>query len=242
MVEQARRESAEVSVAPITAAETVAETAAVPDFRALLASLRAAGVGRLDLVRLHFLEALARRTLAHQGNVRHLLEAKLAGALSAFQERLVPAAVEGAQQVTIRPRTAEQSTPLGMLLRQLAQQSTQSVARPQQEHAAPHTALKTLRDSRNIWSTLSVEKQVAKELAQAPKNAGPINSHMLILRSLSLMRAISPDYLNRFMSYAETLLCLDQCENEKSGNVKKQTVVKAVKKTSAITRKHKNAE
>jgi hypothetical protein len=50
---------------------------------------------------------------------------------------------------------------------------------------------------------------VAQALDQAPKNAGPINSHMLVLRSLALMRDIAPDYLNRFMSYVDTLLCLD---------------------------------
>jgi hypothetical protein len=33
---------------------------------------------------------------------------------------------------------------------------------------------------------------------------------MLVLRSLGLMRDISPDYLNRFMGYVDTLLCLDE--------------------------------
>ena len=59
------------------------------------------------------------------------------------------------------------------------------------------------------WSRLSAEKQVVQALGQAPKNAGPINSHVVALRSLALMRDISPDYLNRFMCYADTLLCLD---------------------------------
>jgi hypothetical protein len=47
-------------------------------------------------------------------------------------------------------------------------------------------------------------------MAQAPQNAGPINSHMLVLRSLGLMRDISPDYLNRFMAHVDTLLCLEE--------------------------------
>ena len=66
-----------------------------------------------------------------------------------------------------------------------------------------------MRQFRNTWSKLSANKQLAQALDTAPKNAGPINSHMLVLRSLALMREISPDYLNRFMSYADTLLCLD---------------------------------
>jgi hypothetical protein len=77
------------------------------------------------------------------------------------------------------------------------------------------TELKSVRQFRNTWSKLSADKQVAKALHQAPKNAGPINSHMLVLRSLALMREISPDYLNRFMTYADSLLCLDQHEQAK---------------------------
>jgi hypothetical protein len=52
---------------------------------------------------------------------------------------------------------------------------------------------------------------------------------MLVLRSLALMRDISPDYLNRFMSYADTLLCLDQCEKEMAGKPKKRQVARAAK-------------
>jgi hypothetical protein len=56
---------------------------------------------------------------------------------------------------------------------------------------------------------ISVQKQVTQAIAQAPQNAGPINSHMLVLRSLGLMRDLSPDYLNRFMGYVDTLFFLD---------------------------------
>jgi hypothetical protein len=71
-----------------------------------------------------------------------------------------------------------------------------------------------------------------RTLQQAPKNAGPINSHMLVLRSLELMCDISPDYLDCFMSYAETLLCPDLeavmnlpgCHSVCSGYESSQTV------------------
>jgi hypothetical protein len=33
---------------------------------------------------------------------------------------------------------------------------------------------------------------------------------MLVLRSLGLMRDISPDYLNRFMAHVDTLLYLEE--------------------------------
>jgi hypothetical protein len=115
-------------------------------------------------------------------------------------------------------------------VRQLEQQSPDYADAPLAEHAGSRSELKTLRNFRNTWSKLSADKQAAQALEQAPTNAGPINSHMLVLRSLALMRDISPDYLNRFMSYADTLLCLDQCEKEKPGNPKKHQAAMAAKK------------
>src|SRR4051794_39027037 len=57
------------------------------DFNALIASLRTAGADRFDPVRLHYIEVLAERAIAHQGSVKRLLDAKLAQALAAFKER-----------------------------------------------------------------------------------------------------------------------------------------------------------
>lgn len=90
--------------------------------------------------------------------------------------------------------------------------------------------LKTVRNARNTWSKLSVVKQVAQAIEQAPKNAGPLNSHMLVLRSLELMRDISPDYLNRFVSYIDPLLWLDQAESKSRPAPKKPLAAKATKK------------
>ncbi|MBS1191563.1 MAG: hypothetical protein H6R10_3355 [Rhodocyclaceae bacterium] len=70
--------------------------------------------------------------------------------------------------------------------------------------------LKSLTYFRDTWSKLGVEQQLAEALAQAPENAGPLNSHLLVLESLKRMRDISPDYLGRFMAYVDALLWLDQ--------------------------------
>ncbi|MFZ2387771.1 MAG: DUF2894 domain-containing protein, partial [Polaromonas sp.] len=48
-------------------------------------------------------------------------------------------------------------------------------------------------------------------------------SHMLVLRSLALMRKLSPDYLQRFLSHVDTLLWLDQA-NQKYTPVKAKPV------------------
>lgn len=229
------------------------------DFDALIASLRTAGAGRFDPVRLHYIEVLAQRASAHQGNVKRMLDARLAQALAELKERFEQARrdAEGtvAQSVQRYPRAAEdlhrllaagdfkelrrliatlqareQCASLGTLVRRLEQHSLDNTEARVAENAGPHSELKTIRNFRNTWAKLSVDRQVAQALEQAPKNAGPINSHMLVLRSLAMMRNISPDYLNRFMSYADTLLCLDQGEKEKPAVPKKRQAVRATKK------------
>ncbi len=50
------------------------------------------------------------------------------------------------------------------------------------------------------------------------------------LRSLGLMRDISPDYLNRFMVHVDTLLCLDEADKNKPVVKKPVSTPKPLKK------------
>lgn len=117
--------------------------------------------------------------------------------------------------------SADRPTPLAALLADLARRSVPSPgcapAADAAPHAAPHAGpdgeLKALRYFRDTWSTLSAERQLAQALAQGPENAGPLNAHRLVLRALQLMRDVSPDYLRRFMSYADTLLWLERTDS-----------------------------
>jgi hypothetical protein len=71
----------------------------------------------------------------------------------------------------------------------------------------------TLRSAQRFhetWSRISAETEVVKAEQRAPDNAGPLNSHKLVLHTLSLMRHLSPDYLRGFLAQAETLLWLEQ--------------------------------
>jgi Protein of unknown function (DUF2894) len=70
--------------------------------------------------------------------------------------------------------------------------------------------MKSLRRFRESWSRIAAEDQLDKALGRAPDNAGPLNSHVLILRALGLMRELSPDYLRRHLQHMEALLWLDQ--------------------------------
>jgi len=70
--------------------------------------------------------------------------------------------------------------------------------------------LKSVRYFRDNWSKLSIERELAE--AQPPENAGPLNSHLLVLRALERLQTVSPDYLHRFAPYAEALLWLEQAD------------------------------
>ncbi len=94
---------------------------------------------------------------------------------------------------------------------------------------APTLELKTVRESRATWARMSVDKQLALAMKQAPINAGPINSHMLVLRSLAMMQELSPDYLSRMVSYVDTLLILDPGEKNLPVKRKKALPAKATK-------------
>ena len=226
---------------------------------AVIAKLRTAGAQRFDPVQLHYMEVLARRARSHEGGSRHLLDVRLAHVLAVFETRFEQARCDArqtiARTVTDHPQVAEElerlyvasdfngvrrkatslstSAPkvlLRALVTQLEKASAGNADALPRANPEVRVELKTIRDSRNTWSKISADKQLTQALRQAPKNAGPINSHMLALRSLALMREISPDYLNRFMSYTETLLCLDQHEKDQLGTAKPSRATKTAKK------------
>lgn len=173
-------------------------------------ALRLEGAHQFDPVRFHYIEALANRVGAHQGSVKRILEGKLAAAVVALRTRFEQS--QSSMQDVAAPEVGARRETLGDLVRHMAEHSADKGDGRAAASIAPRTELKSVRYFRNTWSKLSAEKQVTQALGQAPKNAGPINSHVVALRSLALMRNTSPDYLNRFMSYVDTLLCLDQTD------------------------------
>jgi hypothetical protein len=162
----------------------------------------------LNPVRLHFIEALARRSAGQSDQVKRLLDQKRTRALAAAQAQAKASTagqVHGPQLLQNKEQTIEHS------LGQTAHLATISAELRQRANARDAGAA-TLHFFRESWSHLSTARQVAKALDLAPKNAGPINSHGLVLRSLALMREVSPSYLNRFVAYADTLIALEASE------------------------------
>ena len=77
--------------------------------------------------------------------------------------------------------------------------------------SAPHGLgeMKSVQQFKQAWGRMQVQDQVGHALTQGPANAGPLNSHQLVVRTLGLMQDLSPDYLHHFMGHLDTLLRLD---------------------------------
>lgn len=177
------------------------------------------GDHRFDPVRFRFIEALARRADTHEGEARRLLDDRVATLLAAYGKDMesarAAAAADGPQDARQQPR---ERSALAELVDHAAQNSPlpagmQAMPADATPGHAPALELKTLRYFRSTWSKLSADLRLTQSLAKVPENAGPLNSHHLVHRALTLMRDLSPEYLNHFMSYVDTLSWVEQANS-----------------------------
>ncbi len=124
----------------------------------------------------------------------------------------MPALMERMRQLPAQARTAIPRKGLDAL--KALNRSLQSPATGTDNAAAasnPPRAveMKSVQQFRQSWHRMKVQDQVEQALQQGPANAGPLNSHRLVLRTLGLMQDLSPAYLHHFMSHLDTMLQLD---------------------------------
>lgn len=190
--------------------------------RATLDAWRECGADRLDPIRFHFIEALDRRAAGHSGEARRLLDDRLYKLIEAYADDLERAASKAADAGTgtgiDTTSTAASSgeTPRGALA-ELVDYIAHAPAdgnNPATGNAAPrrpsYPELEALDYFRDTSSKVRSEKQLRQSLKKAPDNAGPLNSSSLVHRSLSLMRELSPGYLQQFLSYVDALSWMEQ--------------------------------
>ena len=205
-------------------AVSAASGAAASEARATLDAWRERGAERMDPVRFHFIEALDRRAAGYSGEARRILDARVAGLLAAYAEDLGKTAfvadaagsASGARNAASAPQSGGPTrAALGVLLDHIASRASTAEApafaagqlTPQ---PAPWPELEILGYFREVWSRLGTERQLRQSLQQVPGNAGPLNSSSLVHRSLSLMRELSPGYLQQFLSYVDALSWMEQ--------------------------------
>ncbi|AKU11985.1 hypothetical protein AzCIB_2090 [Azoarcus sp. CIB] len=156
-------------------------------------------------------DALAHGITRFPESVDTLLQYREAGDLAGLQRLLARLAGQGGQ------------SPLSGLLAHIGRHAPEGAAGSSGygDHGGgaafpAQPELKSLSYFRSTWSRLSLDRQLSDAFAQAPENAGPLNSHHLVLQALGQMRDISPEYLRQFMSYVDALLWLDQADSSRN--------------------------
>jgi hypothetical protein len=160
-------------------------------------------------VRSRILEAMERRMAGQPDPVRRLLQQKLerAGA-----EDALPSTPVAPKEEVRRDRPAP--TPLAQL--NLHVRATVAARAEPQLPGETHDAdeLASLKGFRRAWARGRTLEQVEQAMVRKPANAGPLNSHALVLQTLSLMRDLSPDYLRRFVAGVEALQWLERASEQ----------------------------
>lgn len=189
----------------------------------MLDAWRASGADRLDPVRFHRIDALERRAAGHDGDARRLLDARLEALLAGYAGDVERA---GAQADDANePGDVAQARPASGALAGLV---THLARDAQADRAGIDPAL--IDYFRETWSKVRTEKQYRQALDQVPRNAGPLNSSSLVHRSLSLMRDLSPGYLQQFLSYVDALAWLEDLAGGGAQAEKEAPRAKGVKK------------
>jgi hypothetical protein len=204
---------------------------------AALAALEASGADQFDPVQFRYLQAMAMRSQQQDSAVAQLLLKKTWRGLQAYQARFSEqrtAATSLLVQVTAaRPELTENlerlfATCEFKAIRRLAQRQEKRdevdsfAALTRQLQTATHDAesmpvsgsqeLKAVRFFRDTLQRQHADKLVTHALIDAPESAGPLNPQKLALRSLAIMREVSPAYLTHFVSYMDTLFWLEKID------------------------------
>ena len=188
-----------------------------PDTEALQAAvtaLRASGAWRADRARFFYLEAMARRLPEQPQQVQRILAERMQAALARFSELAPPAAA-------IARRVPAPASPLAQL-----NEAVRASADGAHE-------LASVRRFRRAWDSSRTLDQVERAVSRRPVNAGPLNSHMLVLQSLEMMRTLSPEYLQHFLAHVESLQWL-----ERASEAYPRGGAKAVKPAKPARRAH----
>ena len=171
-------------------------------------SLRLMDASRFEPLEMHHIETLHRRACAHNGRVRLILDLKVLQLANVLAIRIAQKQEQVVNLASKAPAQAAAKT-LRDVIYQLAHAQPEEVQSTTAKDLCLQGELKVASEHRNTWTKLRADTQLSIALEQAPKSTGPINSQTVALRSLALMRDISPDYLSRFITHIETLVHLE---------------------------------
>ena len=181
--------------------------------------LRELGAERREPVRFRYLESLEQRLrdqrLQHSTHWQRLLKS-----IADFEAHYAEPSNRESSPSPVRTHSAlaelvgtlnrqepEAATPSGSSVEQLVRGETMTTHQTAGHQPKPLRAFSRAHAGRN---TQTLEQRIQRAIEQVPAEAGPMNGHRLVSRAIAEMQRLSPDYLNRFVGYADTLMVLEQ--------------------------------
>lgn len=183
---------------------------------ATLEALRAQGAHLHDPVRFRYLEALAMRMQTQPAAVQQLLVCRFREAVADYRTGAEQAAAQGAALNTVHPVQPATPSPMAQLHSYVDDRAQDKPGHGLMGETGSPSEMKSVHRFSEVWAKISAQQQLAKALTRGPEHAGPLNSHNLMLRAMSLMHELSPDYLRRFLSQADTVLWLEHLNQQAS--------------------------
>lgn len=205
-------------VANATAPSANALSSAAGSALAALAHWRSTLLPSQDPVRWHFLEVLAERL----NSAPETLQVRLAQGLQQALDTLTTHGTTPLPPAAPQPYPSFGLRALARLNQQLHHQ-TGTVPPPRNTPTGTCTPapaqprMRSLQGFQATWARVHADQQLHQALDRAPDQAGPLNSHKLVLRSLALLRDLSPDYTRRLMAQWDDLLWLEQAHSAQPG-------------------------
>ncbi|WP_353393126.1 DUF2894 domain-containing protein [Hydrogenophaga sp. 5NK40-0174] len=181
-----------------------------------LAQLRRESVAVHDPMGWAYLQALAARWQVASPAVRAGLQPRWTAAVGLSLERTRKSREERRARVSHGSLTAgghdarDATSALGVLARH-----ARAAAMPAGSASDQRPLLRSAVRFHDMWARMGAEQDLEEAFGRAPENAGPLNPHMLVLKTLRQMQSLSPAYLQRFMTQAEGLLWLTEARQEK---------------------------
>lgn len=195
-----------------------------------LAELKSNGHHFFDPVRYHHAEQLANKARVAREPVQAIIFDKVQRVLDTYQSDLKaveenacrlprrsttkPLLYELNNTLNTRHRRTTNKNAADTITEQLLEKEDSTLAdagfhSTNQQQPNELQAYTEYRKSRKQFET---DKLVDAIVSNQSEELGPLNPEKLLIRSLESMRELSPHYLNRFVSYIDTLMRLEQAE------------------------------
>lgn len=172
----------------------------------------ASGLDQCDPVRVLHIQRLLARAVSQPASVQAILAARVQQEIQVYEQRWQVTGARSIQATSVagQPRVS----PLAELTEYLGAQNHHEPTPSLAGDESVASDMKSVRRFGQVWSHIAAEQQVKQALNRGPENAGPLNAHRLMLRSLALMQSLSPDYLRRFLGQADALLWVEQANQK----------------------------